>query len=337
MSAPSLLTDVQTIEVSLVRRAANGRRYAVAKGATVLDTAPDTTTATVPAEADTATTATDTAPAGVVVAVSADAAPAPAVAPADAAPAAPSAPAPEPAPCADSSPAPAGAAPVAEPAPEPAPVAKYYMDEGTPLENAMLQGQSMAPEARCALIHAARALVTAKQYLPPDWRKSLDLLCGYAPMPAEAHQEVAKSMPGPSGRAYLDAIAKADSAERELAAARATEAKRRIVAKAAEFSALGPVDILAGIMERVESSAPALSGDIIGLMERANRLAAVAPLLSEVGKSEPAAAAGSAWERIERAAAGIMARDGIAKPEAVAKAMHENPRLYADHEAERRA
>lgn len=314
------LTDLRTVEVSLVRRGANGRTYALAKRA------PEKPMPEPTATPETQATVTETpAPEGTPVAT---------VEPAAVAPDAPVTDTP---------------AAAAEPTPAalPEPVAKMWLEPPTPVEEALMGDTSaLTGNAKSAIAMAARLLTEYAKELPEDAFERVAMMCGKPKpstvakaAPATDVESVAKSMPELVAKAYRESVEKAARLEAEVTKMHRAEKLRASVAKAQTMPHLGmSAETLGEVLLALDESGLPVAKTLTDLLERASTALANSPLLEEVGKSNTGGATGgTALERVNALATTIHKAEGGTHAEAVTKALTRNPHLYTEFENERTA
>lgn len=136
-----------------------------------------------------------------------------------------------------------------------------------------------------------------------------------------------------------EAVRKAADLERILNEERDQRLTREYIAKAAEFTSL-PVkaEEFGPVLKAVAEKAPEEYAKIESLLKAANEQLRQASLFAEVGKSG-AGAGGSAWAKIEAAAASLVQKaDGrMTREQAIAEVMQFQPELYNEYLRERGA
>lgn len=135
-----------------------------------------------------------------------------------------------------------------------------------------------------------------------------------------------------------DAVTKAREYEEKLAAEQDAKTTKEFLEKAKGFNYL-PVEPeeFGQLLKTLSASVPDSFTKLEQILKAADEAIAAGNLYGEVGTSRKHEGAGDAYGKMEAIAKELVAKseDGLSMPQAIQKAMEQNPQLYAEYLAER--
>lgn len=139
-------------------------------------------------------------------------------------------------------------------------------------------------------------------------------------------EEVLKAMPEAARTLYMQMKDQKAAAEAELLKAKEAEKEAAAIAKAASLKALPiPTEDVTRLIKKFDDD------EFFGTLQTINN-AIESSVLTEVGKATPKQpGVADPWEAIEEAAAIIKTRDNVTQEKAIATAIKESPKLYAQY------
>lgn len=136
-----------------------------------------------------------------------------------------------------------------------------------------------------------------------------------------------------------EAVKKAEEHEKVLKAEKDEQVKKEFIAKAAEFKHIAvKADEFGPVMKELHEKAPEAFAKVEATLKAAEAALKEGKLFAEIGSSQPGQESGDAWEKINKIAEGMVAKDEsrkLTKSAAIAEVLktEEGMKLYGEYEA----